>query len=145
MPADITFDDLPLIFAECASKEDTGYTITRPWRKGGYVYATDGHMCVRMRRRGRQTPAAQGNFPCAADLDWGRDMYRKKSVAPAPDCGCEAKYVQLLKRHGARLYLPKKRGRHTCPVRYALRFECSGSIEGLVTPMAAASSKEAVV
>jgi hypothetical protein len=48
-PAADPFDGLPPIFRECVDPEpDRRYVLSRPWRAGPFVYATDGRIAVRM-------------------------------------------------------------------------------------------------
>jgi len=44
-----TESKLPAIFAACCTNDDTWYDMNQPWRHGGYIYATDGRICVRMK------------------------------------------------------------------------------------------------
>jgi hypothetical protein len=41
-------NELPQIFRDCVAKEDGRYSISKPFIAGGYIYATDGRICVRM-------------------------------------------------------------------------------------------------
>lgn len=42
------FAGLPAIFRDCADPEAQRWDLSRPWRDGRYVYATDGRIAVRM-------------------------------------------------------------------------------------------------
>lgn len=45
-------DRLPAIFAASVATYDGSYAMTAPWlAEDGYVYATNGHLCVRTRYR----------------------------------------------------------------------------------------------
>ena len=44
-----TESKLPAIFAACCANDDTRYDMNQPWRHGGYIYATDSRICVRMK------------------------------------------------------------------------------------------------
>jgi hypothetical protein len=55
------------IFRECLTKHAHGFDCRRPFGLLGYVYATDGHVCVRA--CGDATP--QGLRPPVDELPWG--------------------------------------------------------------------------
>lgn len=60
------------IFAECVASpdEEMRYALKAPFVRGGFVYATDGRICVRAKS---DAPDTEGQFPDTAGLGWNRD------------------------------------------------------------------------
>ena len=57
------------IFDECKhTEDDTRFSMNQLWVSGGYLYATDGRICVRSKTDEPDTPDTQGRFPKAAGV-----------------------------------------------------------------------------
>lgn len=83
---DITLKDLHPIFTDCCAKENTRYAIARPWVSGGFVYATDGIICVRQPSDGPDSPQPDGaTWPPAGDVyDVYGDMETSRIIQIPP-------------------------------------------------------------
>jgi len=74
--------------ALCCAKSPSRYAITKPFRKGEYVYATDGRIIARVPAAGRAEPESDTmdgvKTPPCLDLPWDRSRYAM-AAATIPD------------------------------------------------------------
>lgn len=88
---------LPAIFAECA--DPAGATTKLPWVQDGWVYATNGRICVRTQHRPEFDPLPGPGLLCPPDgasLPWAGPFsdplatppaYEAPALVPCPACG----------------------------------------------------------
>ena len=70
----MTTDELRLMFQRFCATENSRYAIKTPWVHGGYLWATDGHVCVRAKVEDADD-VSEYKFPDATVLTWSRDKY----------------------------------------------------------------------
>lgn len=103
-------DTLDPLLAECTDDQDGRYTLTKPWIRNGFVYATDGRILVRQATK--QADTTDDKPPGGAEHMFDESKPRGKSI-PLPDIGMEL---------GDRLVCEKCKGKNsskTCS-------ECNG-------------------
>ena len=129
------------------------YYMHRPWTDGGYLYVTDGRICLRMPYAGRKYARSFGDFPRADLLNWHllkhKSGWKKLPKLKQVPVGCSDDglrdgriaypigngnslnhwYVERLSKRACRFRL-NGRGQQI-----SLRID--GGIEGLLMPVAA--------
>lgn len=103
-------DTLDSLFADCTGDEDGHYTLTKPWIRNGFVYATDGKIVVR--QAVKQSDTTGDKPPGDVDREFDASTPTGQSI-PLPDIGMEL---------GDRLVCEKCKGKNpskTCS-------ECNG-------------------
>lgn len=80
-------NELPAIFADFVAQTDTRYALTRPFRDGDYVVATNGRIIVRQRNAEWVDPDPLPNTPKTAGLFTPPRIASYGEPVPLPDPG----------------------------------------------------------
>jgi hypothetical protein len=75
-------DELPQIFRDCCHKANGRYAMTKPFASGGFIYATDGRICVRMPLVGELDGQEEGTKPDPSTVGWEGPFYSEASPVP---------------------------------------------------------------
>lgn len=143
------------IFRDCVAREPGRYSLTEPFVISGYIYATDGRICVRQKTDLPDTTREDGReYPPVGGLSWASLAGEPAPLPSIPDkpvwkvCICcercvawtsrravlafgevllISQYIRILLRHGATAFAAKAGE----PVRFVIGEE----IEGLLMPI----------
>ena len=118
------------IIPECVGPAGFTLNIDKPFPRDGYVYATNGHICVR--QRGAKCDPPDGETPPVEGLDWTREHYAEAPLVidpallpePPPDVACRqcsgtGKQVRCKECDGSGIVICDYDYDHDCP-------ECKG-------------------
>ena len=77
----------PVMLESFCEKDRSRYKRDLPFRRGDYVYATDGHIIVRVPPESYSGQAAtEGKFPRVEDLGWGEEVVKWGKVPEPRSC-----------------------------------------------------------
>lgn len=78
---------LPVCLETFCNKKSFHYQLGLPFRRGEFVYATDGRICVRMPADSYDGPVAtEGKFPKIESLDWDKEVVKWGPVPEPQPC-----------------------------------------------------------